>query len=175
MKTTNIYILIDPLTGLVRYVGKANNISQRFKAHTNKARHHNPHKMNWVNFLKKNNLKPIIEVIDIVPIKDWQFWETYWISQFKTWGYDLLNYTSGGDGCSFANETTFKKGQVAHNDSNTNIKCYWCKKEFKISPSRLGIKKYCSKDCYAKSKKGITPWNKGLTIKTKKNDNRVIG
>ena len=123
METTNIYILVDPLTGFVRYVGKANNIAQRYKAHNNKARKHTTHKLNWINSLKSKGTKPIIEVIDIVPLNEWQFWETYWISQFRSWGFDLINYTSGGDGCSFENQTSFKKGQIAHYDSHTIIVC----------------------------------------------------
>ena len=110
METTNIYVLIDPTTNMVRYVGKANNVGQRYKAHLNRARKHQVHKKNWVEKLKKQGLKPIIQVIDVVPIEDWVFWETYWISQMKSWGFDLINYTNGGDGCTFANQTSFKKG-----------------------------------------------------------------
>jgi SAM-dependent MidA family methyltransferase len=98
---------------MVRYVGKANDVSQRYKAHLNRARKHQVHKKNWIEKLKKQGLKPIIEVIDIVPIEDWIFWETYWISQMKTWGFDLINYTNGGDGCTFANQTSFKKGHTS--------------------------------------------------------------
>ena len=94
METTNIYILIDPENQQVRYVGKANNISERYKAHLNRARKHQIHKLNWINSLRKKGLKPIIEVIDIVPINDWVFWETYWIAQFKAWGFKLVNYTT---------------------------------------------------------------------------------
>jgi hypothetical protein len=111
METTNIYILIDPRDNKVRYVGKANNVSQRYKAHLNRARKHQIHKASWIKQLKDLGLKPIIEVIDVVPINEWIFWETYWIAQFKAWGFDLINYTSGGDGCTFANQTSFKKGQ----------------------------------------------------------------
>jgi hypothetical protein len=110
METTNIYILIDPRNNMVRYVGKANNVSQRYKAHLNRARKHQQHKANWLKQLKSLDLKPIIEVIDVVPIDNWIFWETYWISQFKAWGFDLVNYTNGGDGCTFANQTSFKTG-----------------------------------------------------------------
>jgi hypothetical protein len=109
MKTTNIYVLIDPRTNMIRYVGKANNVSQRYKAHLNRARKHQIHKKNWIEQLKKEGLKPIIEIIDKVPIDKWIFWETYWISQFKTWGFELINYTNGGDGCTFGNQTSFKK------------------------------------------------------------------
>lgn len=110
METTNIYILIDPRNNQVRYVGKANNVSQRYKAHLNRARKHQIHKANWIKQLKDIGLKPIVEVIDIVPIDEWIYWETYWIGQFKAWGFDLINYTNGGDGCTFANQTSFKKG-----------------------------------------------------------------
>ena len=113
MEKTNIYILIDPRDNKVRYVGKANNIKERLKSHLNPTRKHQIHKKNWINSLKKEKLKPIIEVIDEVPKNNWQFWEIYWISQFKTWGFDLINYTEGGDGCTFANQTSFKKGQGA--------------------------------------------------------------
>jgi hypothetical protein len=123
METTNIYILIDPRDNKVRYVGKANNVSQRYKAHLNRARKHQIHKANWIKQLKENDLKPILEVVDIVPIDEWIFWETYWISQFKAWGFDLINYTSGGDGCTFANQTSFKKGQSGKKVLGYNSNC----------------------------------------------------
>jgi hypothetical protein len=123
METTNIYVLIDPRTNKIRYVGKANNVNQRYAAHLNRARKHQIHKKNWIEQLKHEGLKPIIEVIDIVPIEDWVFWETYWISQIKTWGFDLINYTSGGDGCTFANQTSFKKGQGGKKVVGYNIEC----------------------------------------------------
>ena len=122
METTNIYILIDPETQQVRYVGKANNISQRDKAHLNRARKHQIHKLNWINSLKAKRLKPIIEVIDVVPIENWIFWETYWISQFKTWGFDLINYTNGGEGTTFGNQTSFKKGHKPWNYGTAKLK-----------------------------------------------------
>jgi len=127
MEKTNIYILIDPRDNKVRYVGKANNIKERLRSHLNPARKHQIHKKNWINSLKKEKLKPIIEIIDEVPKNNWQFWETYWISQFKNWGFDLINYTEGGDGCTFANQTSFKKGQGAKPivgfDCNCNKLC----------------------------------------------------
>lgn len=110
METTNIYVLIDPRTNEVRYIGKANRVDERYKAHLNRARKHQTYKKNWIESLRKEGLKPIVEVVDVVPIDEWQFWEIYWISQMKQWGFKLVNYTNGGDGCSFANQTSFKKG-----------------------------------------------------------------
>ena len=170
METTNIYILIDPETQQVRYVGKANNISQRYKAHLNRARKHQIHKLNWINSLKAKKLRPIIEVIDIVPIEDWIFWETYWISQFKTWGFDLINYTNGGEGTTFGNQTSFKKGHKPWNAGLSIIEnktCLICNTSFKPHNTE---QKTCSSTCAnsvrtghekTQFKEGVEPWNKG--------------
>lgn len=176
MQTTNIYILIDPDTHQVRYVGKANNISQRYRAHLNKARKHQIHKLNWIKSLKEKGLKPIIEIIDIVPIDDWIFWETYWIAQFKAWGFKLINYTNGGDGCTFGNQTSFKKGHKSWNEGLGNICiCEECNTPFKASAS--SERKYCSQICTSLVKsrnpnsgtfiQGHEVWNKGSNIKLK--------
>lgn len=108
---TYIYTLKDPISNLIRYVGKSNNPKERLKNHVNLCKRDQTHKRNWIIKLKKQGLKPILEIIDKVPIDSWQFWEKYWISQMKSWGFDLVNYTNGGDGCSFVNQTSFKKGQ----------------------------------------------------------------
>lgn len=39
-----------------------------------------------------------LELIDEVPDNEWRFWESYWISQFKVWGFQLENKNSGGGG-----------------------------------------------------------------------------
>jgi hypothetical protein len=163
METTNIYVLIDPTTNMVRYVGKANDVSQRYKAHLNRARKHQVHKKNWIEKLKKQDLKPIIEVIDIVPIEDWIFWETYWISQMKTWGFDLINYTNGGDGCTFANQTSFKKGQRGKKVVGYNVDC---EKTYEFDTAEDATKYFnvhksnipccCSFKCKNKTVKGYT-------------------
>lgn len=167
MEVTFIYILIDPITNQVRYVGKANNISQRYKAHLNRARKHQIHKANWIKSLKEKGLKPIIEVIDEVPIDNWIFWETYWISQFKTWGFKLINYTDGGEGATFGNQTSFKKGHKPWNSGTIiNRTCPECNIKF-LPKTNTSKQIYCSYSCAGKNrssktqfKKGMTPWNK---------------
>lgn len=98
MKEDNIYIytLTDPRTGSVRYVGKTNNTKNRLKLHLQNKKQNHSYINNWIKQLKRNKLKPIMEVVDTVPKNDWEFWETYWISQFKTWGFNLCNHTEGG-------------------------------------------------------------------------------
>jgi len=31
-------------------------------------------------------------------VEDWKFWESYWIEQFKCWGFKLENKNNGGGG-----------------------------------------------------------------------------
>ncbi len=39
----------------------------------------------------------------------WKFWESYWISQFKTWGFKLENKNEGGGGLIYHSEETKQK------------------------------------------------------------------
>lgn len=53
--------------------------------------------MNWIKGLKKEGLKPILEIIDEVDKIEWKFWEKHYISLYKSWGFRLTNLTEGGD------------------------------------------------------------------------------
>lgn len=176
--TVFIYILEDPETQEIRYVGKTKNPKMRFHNHCNNLHNTKSHKRNWINSLRSKNLRPIMRIIDEVEGSEWHFWERYWIQQLKIWGCRLTNHTSGGDGLTLGNETSFKKGHNPKHDTHTYISCEGCKELFKISPSKLGIKKYCSMECYSKFKKGKhftnsgsfkkghNPWNKNTSSYT---------
>lgn len=56
------------------------------------------YKNSWIRSLKDKGLSPKIQLIQVVT-KDWEFWESYWISQFRAWGFNLTNMTQGGEGC----------------------------------------------------------------------------
>jgi hypothetical protein len=116
---TYIYTLSHPITNEVRYVGKTVNPKQRKHNHSNIARDKGTHKRNWINLLKTQKLRPLFEIIDEVD-SDWKFWEKYWISQFKVWGFTLCNHTLGGDGLETGNQTSFKKGQIPWNKGLTH-------------------------------------------------------
>lgn len=98
-KTTFIYTLSDPDTLEVRYVGKANNIKYRLWAHLTEAKKdsRNLRKCNWIKKLLAQGKKPIIEIVEEVSIEFWKESEMYWISQFKAWGFNLINMTKGGE------------------------------------------------------------------------------
>lgn len=96
MNTTHIYTLAHPETGVIRYVGKANKLGPRYALHLRKDEA--TVKSRWIQSLKKKGLAPNMEVLDVVPVEDWQFWEMYWIAQLKAWGCTLYNGDNGGLG-----------------------------------------------------------------------------
>lgn len=157
MNYTNIYILIDPTTNQIRYVGKANNIKERLQNHKNRCRDANTYKRHWINKLRLKGLYPELEVIDIVPISEWKYWEKFWISYYKSIGCKLTNTTSGGDGLNCGNKTSFKRGQIPWNKGT----------------AKPIIKKGFNIKCLDTSfKKGSISWNKGLKgVKLKPNKN----
>lgn len=97
-EVTYIYTLVDPKDNLVKYVGKSDKPNIRLKDHIRKIKYSNTLKNNWLRSLLKEDLIPKMEIIDIVPISEWSFWESYWISQYRSWGFILKNGTNGGEG-----------------------------------------------------------------------------
>jgi hypothetical protein len=95
---TFIYILMDPITDEIRYIGKSINPTQRYRKHIyeTKTKNLNNHKINWIKSLLNKNLKPKMDIIDSIE-GDWVWLEEYWISQFLTWGFNLVNSTNGGE------------------------------------------------------------------------------
>lgn len=98
METILIYTLSDSLG--VRYVGQTKNPKKRLYRHIYDCKNNGikNKRCSWIKSLLNKNELPIMEIIDEVPINKWQFWEQYWISQFRTWGFKLVNDTDGGDG-----------------------------------------------------------------------------
>lgn len=95
-KLVFIYTLTDPEDQLVKYVGKCKTIQIRYNQHLHEKKP--TLKNNWIKGLKKRGLVPIIEVLDEVKDEEWKFWEIFWISLLKSWGFNLKNMTNGGDG-----------------------------------------------------------------------------
>lgn len=147
-----IYSLKDPLTNEIRYVGKTVNVKRRMYLHIAEAKTSKTHKAKWVNKLLESGVKPILEILEVVDDDCWEFWEKYWISQMRSWGFKLCNLTGGGDGVKFWSE------------------------EMKINMSK--IKKGCSvwnkgigmsdnaKQLLSNSKKGQVSWFKNKTHTT---------
>ena len=60
---------------------------------------------------KKNFGDIFMDIIDDVPTSEWLFWEKWYISLFKSWGFKLENKNNGGGGTSYHNEETKLKMQ----------------------------------------------------------------
>lgn len=93
-----IYTLSDPISNEIRYVGKTKNLKDRLSRHMNPSNLKNlwTPKSKWLKYLKNNNLKPIMEILDIGDENNIDDLEIYWISQLNTWGLKLKNITKGG-------------------------------------------------------------------------------
>ena len=112
---TYIYCLICPLDGQMKYIRKANQPSRRAKDHMFDIRGVPSDRVLWLGELRKKKLRPIVEVLDVVEVGDWKFWEEFYIGYFKSLGISLLQKRNGGNGLTFCNQQTFKKGQKPHN------------------------------------------------------------
>lgn len=140
-----IYTLSD--SSGVRYVGKTNNINLRLKNHINESKKNNRcynYRTNWIISLINKDELPIIEVLDIVPDDEWMFWEIFWISQIKSWGFNLVNGTLGGENPpSFAGKThsnqykEIRRKEIIKNNPTKNMNNDW---KLKISESNKNRK-----------------------------------
>lgn len=110
-----IYYLSDS-RGNIRYVGKTKNeLRKRLYKHIQESIESKrpTHKINWIKSLLDKGERPIINIIDEVPENEWTFWEEYWISQFKSWGFNLTNLTIGGEGGNGYKHTSHSKKKMS--------------------------------------------------------------
>jgi group I intron endonuclease len=95
-----IYILKDPETDLVRYVGQTVVlINKRYAQHIYNWKRSKTYVNCWIKSLAVKGLKPVIEIIeDGIPREDLNTRESDYIKLFKALGATLCNLTSGGSG-----------------------------------------------------------------------------
>jgi hypothetical protein len=97
-KTTFIYSLSDENHN-IKYIGKTSCLKRRLNDHICESKKGiNTRKNRWILSLLKRNVIPLMEIIDEVPSSEWEFWEIFYISLFKSWGFQLTNNTVGGNG-----------------------------------------------------------------------------
>ncbi len=171
METVFIYILIDPTTNQIRYVGKTTDIKRRIRRHINERFIHNSYKDRWIRKLIDNDYLPEIEVVDIIPKKNWVYWEQFYISYFKFLGSNLTNGTLGGD------EPPTTKGRKHTLESK--LKMSKTKKGKPIPWLNKGIERSeTHRNNLSKSLKGRISPNKGkvfnLTYRTKLSESSTV-
>jgi hypothetical protein len=120
MKTVFIYSLStleDPFN--IRYIGKADDINSRLDRHLQPYYlAEGSYKARWLKSELKKGHTPIINFVDEVLESEWEFWETFWISQFKSWGFKLTNGTIGGEGFGITQEVISRRNK-SNFDRNT--------------------------------------------------------
>jgi len=94
---TYIYALCDE-NKYIRYIGKANDVNTRYKNHLKESKRKRTYKEKWINSMLEKKLKPTHFILDECIYSDWILMEEYWITQVKSWGFNLTNGTSGGEG-----------------------------------------------------------------------------
>ena len=94
-----IYVLRDPRTNEIRYVGKAADPARRLRAHCYGVRRQaHRYTARWIRSLKALGLKPSMTVIDAGNGDGHGAAERAWIAEFHRRGARLTNHTPGGDG-----------------------------------------------------------------------------
>ncbi len=89
-----IYGLCDPTTGQLRYIGKANDLSDRLKRHLRCKLTKTPVQC-WIAKLVRGGSKP--EAFEIESADNWIEAERFWIAYFRSLGAALLNLAPGGN------------------------------------------------------------------------------
>ena len=69
-----------------------------------------PHKVTYGDQIIYNH----IDEINSLDYKDWEPLESYWIEQFRQWGFEVMNYNKkGGNGVEFHTQETKNKMSLA--------------------------------------------------------------
>lgn len=97
MKITFIYVLNDPRTNQIRYVGKADNPYRRWEEHCRPVKNQT-YKSRWVDELRELRMTPELEILEEVPYDQWEEIEREYIRVFRMIGIRLTNTSEGGDG-----------------------------------------------------------------------------
>ena len=93
-----IYLLVDPRTFEIRYVGKTHNLRERLYVHMSNARRGNKaYVYNWIRLLTREDLSPMMFVVEVI-WGDWRQAEKRWIKSLREQGCRLTNQTDGGEG-----------------------------------------------------------------------------
>jgi hypothetical protein len=120
-----IYSLNDPITNQVRYIGFTTaKLNMRLSQHIWNSKNKDTYKTNWINGLLEKNLKPIINLIEIVEETNWEEREIYWIDYYVD--CNLVNTDKGGRGAylerkkdSINKSTQFRNKSVYQIDPKT--------------------------------------------------------
>lgn len=118
-----IYGLLDPVTGELRYIGKANNAAKRLKSHLRDMKRRKSPLYGW---LGKLDQPPNIKILERT--LDWKEAERRLIAEYRGKGERLLNLADGGDEPFCPKEIRAANGQKAAIERNKTVHrliCYF--------------------------------------------------
>lgn len=101
-----IYCLRCPKTNEPKYVGRTKDVKLRMRNHSNRFHGIDTKRRDWINSLREENLKPILEVLKEVDESEGAYWEKFYLLEFTNRGYSLMNQNINNLG----NQTSFKSG-----------------------------------------------------------------
>lgn len=125
--TTFIYALCEPGTRKVRYIGKSNNPTRRFKEHLRLSSQAKTHLGCWLRLVLSAGETPAVVVLREVPEEHWGSAEERYIRLARGLGMKLVNGTDGGEGLHNpapevrANMSAALKGKKHSTEHCTNI------------------------------------------------------
>lgn len=119
------------------------------------------------------NPKLNIQLLDEVEEENWKFWESYWISQFRSWDFLLYNKNDGGGGMKRASlETRIKMGEKKLGNKNMLGKTHSIETKSKISIANKGIKNHLGHKQSEYQKEIVRTFNTGL-VKSEKTRKKI--
>ena len=92
-----IYILRNPITNEIKYVGQTKDINRRLRDHiktsqNKESTHYKTYKSTWIRSLIKQNVDPVLEVIETCEsLEQSNIRERYWIDKLSQDGEKLTN------------------------------------------------------------------------------------
>jgi len=153
----NYYLLKEPRTNEVRYVGCTRNMKERYKNHLNKCRDIGTEKRKWINELRELKLKPILEIIEIVEFNDehtdYLIKEKEYILKYRQLGYNLTNT---GDETNNGNITSFKEDNGSKSIVALNLDGSFYNRFPSISKASIDLNVSDNPICVVLKKKGKT-------------------
>jgi len=106
-----VYALLDE-KGLLRYIGKTNNVKERLKKHLREKG--KCHRVSWIKSMKNRGTVPtIVPLLEFELEKEALEEEMFLISYFRYLGANLVNGTDGGEGASGYRHTPETKANMS--------------------------------------------------------------
>jgi hypothetical protein len=130
-ETAEIYGLLDPRDGKLRYIGKAVCARKRLKSHLRDARRRDTPLYRWVKELTGLGIVPGLKILEVCPIELWEVREMAWIRTAREMGGFLLNQAKGGNEphCSYeVRAANARKAVASRTDTPEKAEAYQIKK-----------------------------------------------